>query len=117
MRDTPHHPPLHSHTRTPHPRAHTHRAPSTPHAPRLQAYDAAGAYAFGSSAAAQRATELHQQAHEARAKRWLGRSTVRSFSPGQRFTLAGSMLDALDAGVAYVGHSGFKPLGFYSLGF
>ncbi len=67
-----------------------------PHAPRLQAYDAAGAYAFGSSAAAQRATELQQQAHEARAKRWLGRSTVRSFNPGQRFALAGSMLDALD---------------------
>uniref|UniRef100_UPI0037C19717 type VI secretion system Vgr family protein n=1 Tax=Ideonella sp. TaxID=1929293 RepID=UPI0037C19717 len=68
-----------------------------PHAARLQAFDAAGAYAFGSSTAAQRATELQQQAHEARAKRWLGRSTVRSFSPGQRFTLGSSMLDALDA--------------------
>ncbi|TDM09219.1 MAG: hypothetical protein C4K60_07905 [Ideonella sp. MAG2] len=67
-----------------------------PHAPRLQAVDAAGAYAFGSSAAAQRATELHQQAHEARAKRWLGRSTVRSFASGQRFSLRGSMLDTLD---------------------
>lgn len=62
-------------------------------APRLEAYDHFGAYAFGTSAQAERALELSQQAHEARHKRWVGRGTVRTFTPGTFFTLTESVLD------------------------
>ncbi|WP_284616658.1 type VI secretion system Vgr family protein [Aquabacterium humicola] len=75
--------------------------------PRLEAYDAAGAYAFPSPAQAERALVLAQQAHEARHKTWLGRGTVRSFSAGTQFTLTESTLDVLAAlGAALQGASG-----------
>ncbi|NRF68152.1 type VI secretion system tip protein VgrG [Aquincola sp. S2] len=66
-------------------------------APRLEAFDAAGAYAFATAPQAERAQVLVQQAHEARHKTWLGRGTVRSFSPGTHFTLTESALDVLAA--------------------
>ncbi|MBI5256143.1 MAG: type VI secretion system tip protein VgrG [Burkholderiales bacterium] len=65
-------------------------------APALEAYDHGGAYAFGTSAQAERALTLSQQAHEARHKAWLGRGTVRSFTPGTHFGLTQSTLDLLD---------------------
>ena len=66
-------------------------------APRLEAYDWSGAYSFATSAQAERAAELAQQAHEARHKGWLGRSTVRSLEPGRHFQLTESALDVLAA--------------------
>jgi len=66
-------------------------------APRLEAFDWSGAYSFATGAAAERAAELAQQAHEARHKHWIGRSTVRSFEPGMHFTLTESSLDVLAA--------------------
>ncbi|HSW08871.1 type VI secretion system Vgr family protein [Aquabacterium sp.] len=66
-------------------------------APQLEAYDHFGAYAFGNQAQAERALELVQQAHETRHKTWLGRGTVRSFTPGSHFTLTESVLDPLQA--------------------
>jgi len=66
-------------------------------APRLEAFDWSGAYSFTTSAQAERAAELAQQAHEARHKRWIGRSTVRSFEPGRHFHLTESSLDVLAA--------------------
>ncbi len=64
-----------------------------PHAPRLEGYEHGAALA--TPAGAERAARLLQEAEEARHKRWFGRGTVRSFSPGTTFTLAGSPLDAL----------------------
>jgi len=66
-----------------------------PNAPRLERYDHAGAYAFASTAEAERAGRLMQEAIEARHKRWLGQGTVRSFSAGLHFMLTQSTLDAL----------------------
>lgn len=66
-------------------------------APRLESYDHAGAYAFADTAEAERIAELQQQALEARHKRWLGRSTVRSFAVGTTFELTQSTLDLLSA--------------------
>ncbi len=66
-------------------------------APRLERYDHAGAYAFADTAEAERAAVLQQQALEARHKRWLGRSTVRSFAAGTTFELTQSTLDLLSA--------------------
>ena len=66
-------------------------------APQLQSYDFAGAYATQGSAGADRAAELQIQSLEARHKRFLGRSTVRTFTAGQRFTLTQSTLDLLAA--------------------
>lgn len=66
-------------------------------APRLEAFDWSGAYTFATSAAADRAAELVQQAHEARHKHWIGRSTVRSFEAGTHFHLTESALDVLAA--------------------
>jgi type VI secretion system VgrG family protein len=62
-------------------------------APRLEAYDHFGAYAFAGDAQAERALELVLQAHEAHHKTWFGRGTVRSFGPGRWFTLSASLLD------------------------
>lgn len=67
-----------------------------PNAPRLESYDAVGAGAFSTMAQAERAALLGQQALEARHKRWLGRSTVRTFMAGTRFELTQSELDLLD---------------------
>ena len=66
-------------------------------APRLEAYDHAGAYAFATSTQASRAATLLQEAIEARNKTWLGRGTVRTFTAGTTFELTDSPLDALDA--------------------
>ncbi|MFT3721050.1 IS21 family transposase [Pseudorhodoferax sp.] len=64
--------------------------------PALEDFDDAGAYAFADTADAERAAQLmQQQAHEARHKAWIGRSTVRSFTAGHWFHLTGSELDAL----------------------
>jgi Rhs element Vgr protein len=75
-------------------------------APHLQCYDFAGAYAAQGKAGAERAAELQMQSLEARHKRWLGHSTVRTLTAGQRFTLTQSALDLLDApGSAGTDHS------------
>jgi len=66
-----------------------------PNVPRLEHYDHAGAYAFATTAEAERAGRLMQEAIEARHKRWIGQGTVRSFSAGLHFTLTQSTLDAL----------------------
>ena len=63
----------------------------------LESYQPAGAYAHADSAKAERAAVLLQQTLEARHKRWLGRSTVRSFSAGTSFALNASALDMLPA--------------------
>ncbi|WP_343995984.1 type VI secretion system Vgr family protein, partial [Ideonella azotifigens] len=62
----------------------------------LEAYDSLGEGLFADGGQAQRALTLAQQAIEARHKRWLGQSVVRSFQAGTRFALAESSLDALD---------------------
>jgi Rhs element Vgr protein len=62
-------------------------------APRLEAYDDAGPYAFATSAEAERYARLAMEAHEARYKTWLGRSTVRSLTVGTRIDLIGLPLD------------------------
>ena len=64
-------------------------------APRLEAYDPSSPYTYPSSAQAERAARLQQEALEARHKLWLGRSTVRSFTAGTRFQLTDSTLDVL----------------------
>jgi type VI secretion system secreted protein VgrG len=66
-----------------------------PNAPRLERYDAAGAYAFADTRQAERAGRLAQEAIEARHKRWFAHSTVRTFTAGTRFELTQSNLDAL----------------------
>jgi type VI secretion system secreted protein VgrG len=73
----------------------THHAFGGPNAPRLESYDHAGAYAFATTSAADRAATLLQEAIEARNKTWLGRGTVRTFMPGQTFELTQSTLDVL----------------------
>ncbi|KAF1016774.1 MAG: Actin cross-linking toxin VgrG1 [Stenotrophomonas maltophilia] len=45
-------------------------------------YDAVGAYAFANSAAADRQTRLHAQAHEAHSRGWQGHGTVRGLQSG-----------------------------------
>ncbi len=79
-------------------------------APRLEAYDASGAYAFAHTGAAQRAATLLQEAIEARNKTWLGRSTVRTFAAGSSFNLTESPLDRL-VGLAGLGRSGASGAG------
>ena len=74
----------------------THHAFGGSNAPRLEAYDHAGAYAFANSTQANRAATLLQEAIEARNKTWLGRSTVRTFASGSTFELTDSPLDALN---------------------
>ncbi|HEY0821743.1 MAG TPA: type VI secretion system Vgr family protein, partial [Rhizobacter sp.] len=67
-------------------------------APWLQQYEAAGATADTgacTSAQLQHRATCRQQAHEARHKTWLGRSTVRSLRAGEHFALTQSTLDAL----------------------
>jgi Rhs element Vgr protein len=67
-------------------------------APWLQHYAPTGASADTgtcTSAQAQHRATCHQQAHEARHKTWLARSTVRSLRAGQWFSLTQSTLDAL----------------------
>jgi type VI secretion system secreted protein VgrG len=54
-----------------------------------------GAYSFASTAQAERAATLLQEAIESRNKTWLGRSTVRTFAAGSSFELTQSTLDAL----------------------
>jgi type VI secretion system secreted protein VgrG len=66
-------------------------------APGLEDYDWPGAYPFATSAQADRAAVLVQEAHEARHKHWIGRSTVRSFEAGFHFHLTESALDVLAA--------------------
>ncbi|MBL0726141.1 type VI secretion system Vgr family protein [Piscinibacter sp. HJYY11] len=67
-------------------------------APWLQQYEPIGATADTgtcSSAELQHRATCRQQAHEARHKTWLGRSTVRSLRAGEHFGLTQSTLDAL----------------------
>lgn len=62
-------------------------------APRLEAYDDAGPYAFANSAEAERYARLAMEAQEARYRTWLGRSTVRSLMVGTRIDLIGLPFD------------------------
>ncbi|BAL22771.1 Rhs element Vgr protein [Azoarcus sp. KH32C] len=70
------------------------------HAPRLEAYDDAGPYAFANRIEAERAQRLLMEAMEARNEIFLGRGTVRSLRPGSCFDLMGSPLDTLVAALA-----------------
>lgn len=62
-------------------------------APVLESYDAAGVYAWANAAEAERYARLHQEAHEARNKTWLGQSTVRTLRSGTRFMLSQGPLE------------------------
>jgi type VI secretion system secreted protein VgrG len=67
-------------------------------APWLQQYEPLGATADTgrcTRAELQHRATCQQQAHEARHKTWLGRSTVRSLRAGEHFALTQSTLDAL----------------------
>ncbi|MFT4256748.1 MAG: phage late control D family protein, partial [Pseudoxanthomonas sp.] len=55
-----------------------------------EAYDPAGAYAFASSAHAERHARLRGEALEAQAQRWHGHGGVRSFRAGAAFTVTGA---------------------------
>ena len=68
------------------------------HAPRLEHYESARAYAFASTAQADRAGVLQQEAVEARNKTWLGRSTVRTLAAGNRFKLVDGPLEGVGDG-------------------
>ncbi len=70
--------------------------PGGEHAPVLEHYDDAGAYAWACTREAERYQKLMLEAREARFKAFLGRGTVRSFYPGESFRLTESLLDALD---------------------
>jgi type VI secretion system secreted protein VgrG len=74
-------------------------------APEVEAADWSGAYTFPTTAAADRAGVLAQEAHEARHKHWIGRSTVRSFEAGTHFHLTESALDVLAALGQATGHT------------
>lgn len=65
-------------------------------APWLEGFDHCGAYPFATRAQAERALELAQQALETGHKRWVGRSTVRTFAPGLHLHVSTSLLDHLD---------------------
>jgi type VI secretion system VgrG family protein len=69
--------------------------PGGPNAPVLEDYDDAGLYAFADRREAEHRLAQLLEAREADFKAFLGRGTVRSFRPGQGFTLTGSPLDAL----------------------
>ncbi len=68
--------------------------PLGPNAPRLEDYDAPGAYAYGDGSAAEHHARLRREALECRASLYIGRSTVRTFRPGTHFTLAQGPLEA-----------------------
>lgn len=70
-------------------------------APRLEAYDDAGPYAFANSAEADRYARLAMEAHEARYRTWLGRSTVRSLTVGTRIDLIGLPFDSANREVEH----------------
>lgn len=86
------------------------------HAPCLESYDDAGPYAFAKAAEAEHYGRLTMEAREARARTWLGRSTVRSLIPGTRLDLVGLPVDpeapAADHryAVTAVTHVGFNNL-------
>lgn len=68
-----------------------------PNAARVAQFEPAADYIHANDADAQRAMMLRAQAQEARYKTWLGRSTVRTFSPGHQFQLTHSTLDVTAA--------------------
>ena len=71
----------------------THQPIGGAHAPRLEAYDYPGPYAFATTAEAEHYAKLQRQALEARAKTYHGQSSVRSFTPGRWFKLSDSFLE------------------------
>jgi type VI secretion system secreted protein VgrG len=75
----------------------THHQYGGEHAPVLESYDPTGIYSYANSAEANRYAKLQQEAHEARNKQWLARSTVRTLRPGTRFTLTQGPLSTEDA--------------------
>ena len=66
-------------------------------APHLESYDPSSPYTYATTAQAERGARMQQEALEARHKAWLGRSTVRTFTAGNRFELIESTLDGLGA--------------------
>ena len=69
-------------------------------APALECYEPQAPGSFKSSAQAERAARLHQEAIEARRESWHGRSTVRSFAVGHTFVLNPGAR-ALDAALSW----------------
>ncbi|HIV72612.1 MAG TPA: type VI secretion system tip protein VgrG, partial [Candidatus Aquabacterium excrementipullorum] len=61
----------------------------------LEDYRTLPPYAFATSAQADRAALLRQQAHECRWEQWMGRSSVRTLACGTHFAVTQSTLDEL----------------------
>ena len=66
-------------------------------APVIESYDTPGLYAYADAAQAERYARLQQEAHEARNKTWIARSTVRTLRPGTRFTLTQGPLSGISS--------------------
>jgi len=62
--------------------------------PPLESYDVPGQYAYADSALAQHYAVLQMEAHEARARAWHGRSTVRTLAAGRRLLVTQAPLAA-----------------------
>lgn len=64
-------------------------------APRVEACDWAGIYAFATSEEAQHYARILRDAADARAKTWFGNGSVRTFRAGSAFSLTASPLDSM----------------------
>lgn len=74
----------------------THHQYGGKNVPVIESYDTPGLYAYADAAQAERYARLQQEAHEARNKTWIARSTVRTLRPGTRFTLSQGPLDIVN---------------------
>jgi type VI secretion system secreted protein VgrG len=66
-----------------------------PHAPRIEANDWAGVYAFATQQDAEHYARILRDATDARFKDWFGNGNVRSFRTGTAFRLLASPLDGI----------------------
>jgi len=66
-----------------------------PNAPRIEANDWAGVYAFATQQDAEHTARILRDATDARFKDWFGNGSVRTFRPGTAFRLFASPLDGL----------------------
>jgi uncharacterized protein involved in type VI secretion and phage assembly len=77
--------------------AETAHAFGGPHAPRIEANDWAGVYAFATQQDAEHYARILRDATDARFKDWFGNGSVRTFRPGTAFRLIASPLDTIGA--------------------
>ena len=75
--------------------AETAHAFGGPHAPRIEANDWAGVYAFATQQDAEHYARILRDATDARFKDWFGNGSVRTFRPGTAFRLFASPLDSI----------------------